>query len=316
MNDNANLFAALCHKLHRSPDRRGYVHIVCPECGKEPKKGQTHCSFSERGAKCFVCGFGAGLGKLAQLLDVAPTQTTPRLHQPAAPPPRPRFWQQNPEAVLAPLLESPRRLEAWQAYKPLSIDSIARWRLGEGLLPSSQCQHRRLVYPVFEAGHIVGFRGRSTTCDCPKWLTAGGSKTVLWGLEFITPGAQVIVVENPVDAMLAMQVEPGVVAVASTSGAGAWRDEWTAELARRRPVHVLVWLDHDLAGNGSPHHYGELVAAWRRANPQAKHPPRPNGPRITEALLAAGVPASLYRWPRGTPPKADIGSVLAQECAV
>ena len=79
-----------------------------------------------------------------------------------------------------------------------------------------------------------------------------------------------------------------------------------------RPGRVVVWLDHDLAGNGSRYHYAELIALWRAKNPAAQHVPEPRGPRIANDLLAAGVRASVYAWPKHTPLKADIGWLLSE----
>jgi hypothetical protein len=47
------------------------------------------------------------------------------------------------------------------AYKPLSLDSILRWKLGVGILPSSRCEKRRLILPVFDGGRLVAFHGRA-----------------------------------------------------------------------------------------------------------------------------------------------------------
>jgi hypothetical protein len=304
------LFDGLCQHVRRTPDRKGEVWTPCPFCGKdEGKRKSTHFSFSERGFRCFVCGESGGLKRLAEQLNARPSDLPVRIHQLPTPPAPPRFWQTNPQAVLHRLLESPTRLQDWQAYKPLTVETIARWRLGAGVLPSSACRHKRLIYPLVEDGRIVGFRGRSTGCDCPKWLTAGGSTTVLFGLDQVIHNAEVILVENPVDALLAMQETPGVVAVASTAGAGTWREAWTEELRRRRPAHVTVWLDNDLAGCPNPQTYVRLRQAWMQLHP-GKHPPEPNGPRIATALQAAGVRCSLYRWPSGTPAKYDIGAAL------
>jgi hypothetical protein len=58
--------------------------------------------------------------------------------------------------------------------------------------------------------------------------------------------------------------------------------------------------------------YALLRAQWLRERPGTT-PPEPKGPQIANALLAAGVRASVYRWPPGSPPKADLGTVLLQE---
>lgn len=313
MNSNPALFDGLCQRFQAHPDRRGHVHVECPSCGKEPKRGQTHFSFSERGAHCFVCGFSASLSRLAQQLQVTPivTPVRPARVQEA---PRPRYWQQNPQRFLQAFLEAPDRLDLWQQYKPLSIDTISRWRFGVGVLPSSPCSHRRLIYPLFERDRIVGFRGRAISCDCAKWISCGGSHAVCWGLDLVTTGATVLIVENPVDAALAMQEEPDVVAVASTAGAGTWREEWTARLATAQPEQVICWLDNDLAGCPNRETYRELRAAWQQAHPGMKVP-EPNGPRIANALNDAGLHATVYRWPVGTPSKADLGWALSPEAA-
>jgi hypothetical protein len=55
-----------------------------------------------------------------------------------------------------------------------------------------------------------------------------------------------------------------------------------------------------------------LRAAWLREHPGTT-PPEPKGPAIANELLAAGVRASVYRWPHGTPAKMDLGAALMQE---
>jgi hypothetical protein len=56
--------------------------------------------------------------------------------------------------------------------------------------------------------------------------------------------------------------------------------------------------------------YRALLTEWRTLHPDAPRVPEPNGPKIANQLLAAGVKAHVYEWPKGTPPKADIGSAL------
>lgn len=291
-------------------DRR--YHATCPFCGKEAKAGQKHFSFCDQGYSCWVCEAKGGLQTLALHLDVpGDYQAPPRRAQE---PPKPKRWQSDPERFLRGFCAALDRVQRWQAYKPLSLDNISRWRLGVGVLPSSRCQHRRLIVPVFAGDQIVAFHGRAfleADTDA-KWLTSGGSsKQVLFNADLLRPGAVVIVVENFVDAILAMQIEPSVVAVCG--GGASWQSSWTTQIASSRPRQVLIWLDHDLAGNGSRFHYQELVAEWRRCNPKAQRVPQPAGPEIANELLSVGAPARLYEWPRGTPPKADIGWALIQD---
>lgn len=302
----ATVFDQLCDQLREQPDHKGEVWIDCPWCGRKNK----HFSFSERGYKCFGCDEkGKSLHRLAEQLQIAdrPAPVARRAQEPQAP----RHWQQRPDFYLDRYAGAFDRLERWQAYKPLTIDSIARWRLGVGVLPASRCEHRRLILPVFEAGRVVAFHGRAFLPEDTeaKWLTAGGSsKQVLFNLDLVKPGSTVVVCENFVDCILAMQVEPSIVAVAG--GGASWQPHWTEQLAERRPAQVLVWLDHDLAGNGSRYHHAELVRLWRQKNPTAQHIPEPRGPQIANELREAGISATLYEWKRGTPLKQDIGAEL------
>ena len=308
---SATLFDQLCDQLHETPDRKGEVWIDCPSCGKD----QKHFSFNERTGHCFACDYSGSIGQIATLLNVA-DRPAPRAQR-RVEPPRPRQWQAAPERYLDHYCAALDRVQVWTSYKPLSLESIATWRLGVGVLPSSRCAHRRLILPVFQAGRVVAFHGRAYRPEDTdaKWLTAGGSsKQVLFNLDCIRPGATVMICENFVDCILAMQVEPSITAVAG--GGASWQPHWTAQIAERRPARVLVWLDHDLAGNGSRHHHAELIALWRQKNPTAQHIPEPRGPQIANDLLAAGVKASVYEWPRGTPLKQDIGAELMKEHAL
>jgi hypothetical protein len=212
-------------------------------------------------------------------------------------------------------------LQAWQAYKPLSIDSIAHWQLGVGVLPSSRCPHKRLIVPVFDQGQVVAFHGRAYLPgdDDAKWLTAGGSrKDVLFGAECLRPGRVVVIVENMVDAILLMQQRPAWVAVAS--GGVAWSDTFTQQIIATRPASVLVWLDNDLAGAPNEHTYSALLTTWHQEQqqkiaagiiPRLPPEPFPRGPRILESFRRHKYGAvQQYQWPAGTPHRADVGTFL------
>lgn len=307
MND---LLTTLAQRLHADERRDGRYHADCPFCAKPQKRGQTHFSFGEQGYYCWVCGAKGGLAALARHLDIrsdAPiTSRAPKLA------PEPRHWQTDAR-VLETYTSALDTVTRWQAYKPLSLDTIRRARLGVGVLPSSRSRHRRLILPVFDGGRLVALHGRAYLSDDTdaKWLTAGGSrKDVLYGAERLTPGADVIICENMVDSLLAMDAQPGVVAVAG--GGVSWRDEWTQQIAASRPARVLVWLDNDLVGCPNATTYATLAHQWQQARPGLPLP-EPRGPRLANDLLAAGVRARVYTWPRGTPPKADLGYALMQQ---
>lgn len=315
----SELFDELVQRTDARVDHRGWAHCTCPFCGHEPVDSKTgrfkvHFSFSREGScKCYSCSQSGSLRDMADALGH-------EQRRPLAPlPPRrvqtpqePRQWQRSPESYLERYCAHWHRVERWQAYKPLTLDSIARWRLGVGTLPSSPCQHERLIYPVIEAGQIVGLRGRAIQCDCDKWISAGGSTARLWGADLLRPGARVIIAENPVDAMLAMQETPGIIAVAGTAGASTWPDDWTKRIAESQPEAVLHWGDNDLAANPNRETYRREILAWRKAHPGATSWPEPKSPKIVAALVAAGVHAECYVWPDGTPHKADLGWLIEQ----
>ena len=307
----STLFDTLCTQLHVEPDYRGEVWIDCPWCGK----GKKHFSFSARGYKCFSCDRkGKGLAAIAEQLRVS--SDTPAAPRRALPPPPPRNWQKRPELWLERFCGALDRVQAWQGYKPLTLDSIARHRLGVGVLPASRCDKRRLIVPVFSQGRLVAFHGRAYQVGDTdaKWLTSGGSsKQVLFNADSLRPGATVVIVENFVDAVLVMQAEPGIVAVAG--GGASWNDLWTAQIAESRPRHVLVLLDNDLAGWPNAATYRALRGAWEKEHPGLA-PPEPRGPKIATALARAGVRTVRGpNWPSSTPPKWDVGSDLARRAA-
>lgn len=308
------LFDQLCAELGAAPDRKGEVWVDCPSCGK----GKKHFSFNARTGHCFSCDYRGSLRQIADLLGAVVARPAPRVQRPAAPP-RPDFWQAEPGRWLDRYCAAHDRLERWQGYKPLSIDSIAGYRLGVGKLPMWSEQrrawyewpHRRLIVPLWGEGpRIVGFYGRAfePQDQGPKWLGASGTdKSHLFLAGTLAPGCTVVIVENYVDAILACQAAPA--ATYAACGGATWREPWTQQIAAARPAHVLVWLDNDMAGCPNAATYVAMRQAWLAAHP-GKTPPEPRGPQIANDLLAAGLRTHVYAWPTGTPAKADIGSVL------
>jgi hypothetical protein len=304
-----DMLETLASQLNAELRRDGRFHADCVFCGKPALRAQKHFSFCEDGYTCWVCDAKGGLQKLAAHIGAG--VMTERPARRAERPQEPRQWQTRPEYYLSRYTGALDRVTRWTAYKPLTLESIQRWKLGVGVLPSSRCEKRRLILPVFDSGHIVAFHGRAYLADDTdaKWLTAGGSsKQVLFNADLLRNGATVVIVENFIDCLLAMQAAPEVVAVAG--GGASWQEVWTQQIATSSPKQVLVWLDHDLAGNGSRYHQAELLAEWKQRNPKAQHVPDPSGPKIANQLLEAGARASLYEWPKGSPLHADIGMAL------
>ena len=287
--------------------------IDCPNCGTEAEK--EHCSYGPRGWHCFVCGEGGGLKDLSDRLGAQPASEPYRkaARREKKAKHRPFFWQQHAEEVLTALTGHPKVEQHWALYRPFNIETIRAWNLGVGTLPSCRCKHRRLIYPSYDAaGRVIAFRGRAFECDCTKWLQSAGSRVTLWGGLLIKENTTVIVCESPIDAMLAMQETPGIVAVASTGGAGTWRESWTKWIRDQRPKQVVVWYDNDLPGTPNEVLRYKLAQEWRDKHPQAKKLPVSNGPRVANALRKAGVNAVLYKWPDGAPEKADLSWALME----
>lgn len=312
-----------CDEFHVRPDSKGECWITCPRCGKGTEHGHGHCSFSEHGWHCFVCGAGGSLaGLLGEDWHVRPV-LKPKTE-------RVRKALENAHMLAYQYAMHPHALEAWTQYKAVDYQMLRERRLGVGVFPqfTSKCPHERLMVPLASDGNVVGFRGRQIGCDCGKWLSPGGSRMVLYnGARILAPGDRgragelllgdtvgkqcargdlLVICENPIDALL-WERKTGKPTVA-TLGVSIWKDEWTRALTENPPSLIVVQFDNDLPGNGGGKHYQRLADEWR-----AKHqhePPEPAGVRLANRLTKAGLRVMLYDW-GDAPEKADIGSFLA-----
>lgn len=338
----ADLIDNLLNALGATFDAKGRAHADCPFCGAAP--GYRFYLFdlpSGRGYTCWSCGVRGSWLDLARHLSVGGAMPTARAVRAVVPRSDPPWIQDAAGWTLGALrafcaAQGEARYQAWQAYKPLSRATIDRACLFVGPLPfwadpDKRHPHGRwytrgrfLVVPLLRDGRVVGLRGRGDD----GWVTASSSETILYGLDDLRPGAQVVICENQIDRLLLEQAHPDVCGLAPSTGATSLRNvrpEWIAALKAARPQRILVWLDHDLAGNGSSYHAHELYARWRAtqdarraANPALAArpyptPPEPAGPVLANTLLEAGLPAQLYRWPQGSALGADLGDVLMQE---
>lgn len=307
------LFDLVHSHLGGIPDRRGEVSVDCPFCGKPAMKGKRF-NYSVRGCYCFVCGAGGSLEYLAKELglpDGVPQASRRKLTPPPAPEPEaPPAWLERAETILQQQLSHPDRYALWQAYKPISCAAIDRWQLGVGPLPGFHGTW--LTFPIFEDGKITGMRGRAP--GGKGWMNAYGTRAGFFNLEGITPGCVLYITENMIDAVWVMDIHPEYVAIAPVTGAATrMRPEWTEQIAAMQPAVVVVAYDNDLAGQAAGALRRELIEAWRKKNPQAKHPPQANGPKVANALLAAGIRhVGLFDWQQA-PAGADVGWLLKQE---
>ena len=302
------LYATL--KAGKRTNQRGWTAIPCPDCDEHR---QFKSAFTPTGFHCFHCGAKYPLTVLAQRLSVPVPKNG--YHRPArAPkPPTPRYWHRAPGEWARRSLAHLGRVEMWQKYRPFTLETIQRYRLGVSVVPATPCQHQRLTYVYDDlANKRPTLRGRIATCRCDKkalkWVTAGGGSAALWGAELLRPGFPVLLCESPVDAMLAMQTDQNITAIAGTAGAGTWRKEWTRAISSASPAILLLAYDNDLQGQATGAVRGELARKWL-SNPAHKRLPVANGPKVANHLIRAGVLTRLFDW-RNSPPRDDLSALL------
>lgn len=299
------LFNALVNHTH-AVTRRDEAFIACPACGKESTPANVHFSFSPRGAFCFSCGFKASLPGLAKQLGLE-TGVYNAPVRPQEAPRAPASWLAEIEHLIGTYVRHGRSWELWQSYKPVSRAAYERMRLGVGVLPASKCHHERLIVPIYSGTMCVGLRGRQLGCSCGKWLAPGGTQINLYPLyneQALRPGCVVWIVENPVDALLLTERTP--YAGVATYSVAYWQEHWTETLKAARPELIVVGYDQDLPGGGGAARRQEFIREWLKTRPRV---PPAAGPRLTNRLREAGLPAYLFDW-GNAPLKTDIGSLL------
>jgi len=310
------LYDELLNFTHAHVDHFGEAHIDCPECGHPVKPNQTHCSFSERGWYCFVCGASGSLEALARLLGLGERTYIPQATHPNPKPLTVPPWRLHSESWLEKYQLHPRRFELWSHYKPLALQTIVDHRLGVGRLPASRCSHDRLIVPVFWGMTLVGLRGRRIDCDCPaKWLPAVGTPLEilpLYNAQALGKRQVVFIMENPVDALLLTQEKAPWVGL-SIYSTSYWKQDWVGEIKAADPEMVIIALDNDLVGNGGAAQRDVFAAEWKRTHNDRL--PKPRGVFIANQLNAAGIPATLFDW-GVAPNKADIGDLLMREAFI
>ena len=229
-------------------------------------------------------------------------------------PPR---WVSNPPRYPRP--DALAVIAEWQEYAPLTPETIAAARLTVGKLPASRCNHQRLIVPIYDGDDLVGLRGRAISCDCGKWLAPGGTvidRYPLWsGGHKITRGTAIMIVENPVDALLVTQSTDRSITGIATFSTAYWTETWGSLLREAAPDAVIVAYDNDLPGNGgagNPRLRAEMIRRWRDAHPNIAKLPPSRGIVLANKLAADGLPVRIYEWPDAQI-GADWRSVLANE---
>jgi len=318
--------------LAAEPDNRGEYHAKCPFCGKEPKRGTTHFSFSENGYKCFVCGQGGSLKSLAHSLSVIPSQQIVIPRKIKKRPVRADWKNWGYKEYEKRFFEYGDIYHYWGQYKPLTRKQIDDNCLGYGILPNSSCHHARLVVPIWDrkTNRLLCLRGRKINCDCPqKWTVSAGfnlDRMPIFNYQNVNDGDLLFVVENPIDAIMATvnekmimlalpQLRPEMIkrliedrtavsAVASLS-VSYWKKHWNRTL--KRAGQIIVAYDNDLPGNGNWRYYKYWVNEWKKE--KGNKPPIPNGTKLVNRLRQSKINAVLLDWGE-RPQKYDIGDYL------
>lgn len=261
------------------PDGRGEFWSRCPY---HDDQGIGSFSFSERGYCCFACGARGALTRLAATLRLAP-DLSPVPREPSLPPtPAAPAWTHLDYTREFGFL--PQVAKDYYHRRGFTDASLRTHRLGFGVVPASRCHHPRLVLPVFDNSALVALKGRRLDCACSeKWTQAKGSRPALFGRARLpyALGLPLIITEAPYSAILAMQDDPGLVAVAPSSGCTVWKDEWTDAIVAAKPRNIYLWYDNDPAG-------------WTE------------GDKVAARFAANGVPARIVDWDRSWPDNADL----------
>ncbi|HEX7998271.1 MAG TPA: CHC2 zinc finger domain-containing protein [Pyrinomonadaceae bacterium] len=155
----------------------------------------------------------------------------------------------------------PRR--AYRRVMRRMLDGFALEELQQSGLFNAQAhltfyQHR-LLFPFYQEGRAVYLQARTTASGVrSRWHNMRGGVPSLYNvdaLDALTSGAIVYLVEGFTDTLTLLA--HGFTAVGLV-GAGGFKEEWLAPLARFR---VVVALDADSAGERATLRYQELFAA-------------------------------------------------------
>jgi len=166
-------------------------------------------------------------------------------------------------------------------------DKCAKW-LSPSMPKMPLYNGARLLPAHLRADHSA----RGLLCDCLDDRDARG--------------AIVHIIENPVDAdLFEYKFRDGVDGVQmlaiATLGVTMWSDTWTKTLKWIQPDRAVVMYDNDVAGNGN------TPQAW--AVYEGRDGVIPNGVRLVNSIIEAGVPAHLFDWGKSEA-KSDIGDFL------
>lgn len=174
--------------------------------------------------------------------------------------------------IRAGVVYFPRR--AYRRVMRRMLDGFALEELQQSGLFNAQAHltfyHHRLLFPFYQEGRAVYLQARTTASGVEsRWHNMRGQVPSLYNvdaLEHLTSGSVVYLVEGFTDTLTLLAHNFAAVGLV---GAGGFREEWLAPLARFRVVGAL---DTDPAGMRATLRYQELFAARGVALAQLRLP--------------------------------------------
>jgi len=239
-----DLFAQVQSVLNTTPDARGYVHTTCPGCGRDKKHFAVFVKGDFMRGRCVACGHWMNQNAIVETyLKGVPLELRAAPVKVKRPTPGEPKWKAHADELQFHFSSATNIVQLWQAYKPLPVELILERGLGVGVIPASQCKHRRLTVPMYQNGKVISWRARAFECDCKSWLSPYGHPQVLFNGARLLPvekryqaaeyhvsdanslfllpsrGQVVTIVENAIDALwLTMQTPQSFL-----RGHGSWR---------------------------------------------------------------------------------------------
>lgn len=222
------------------PDWQDGKNVPCPVAGTKHSSGMDKnpsMSLSKDGqAFCHACGFRA----------TSPIGVYEALHNTSFEHACRELWEQNIEPLVpekfvssahAKLLKHYVALARLEDTRGIGPEIVKKYRLG--------WDYERLIIPITnDVGYTVNvrrydlfkqFEGSAKVISYKKGFGTGR----IWPLSQLTKGAAYLF-EGEMDTLVALQL--GLPAVTSTSGAGSWKDEWSA-LFKGKDVYIVPDMD-------------------------------------------------------------------------
>lgn len=286
--------------------QRGAFLARCPN--HDERTPSCNVSLGDDGTvrvKCFGCGWsGDGFTLVAKVRGLDPKTQFPEVLEAAAqivgesvepgqrgrrrefkspvqpakekklaPPMNPAIAEEYHAALLA----KPALLEQVMVSRCLSLETIARAKIGFGKVSVKQgkdasgkdrwVERNALTIPYFRDGQLISMKYKIPNPPDPKTgakvkdqyeRRPGGAEKILYGLDWLTDGAQVVIAEGELDALVLQQA--GINAVSIPDGTGS-ASEKGDELSWLDPVEVyadiVVGFDADKSGKEA----AQLLAA-------------------------------------------------------